>query len=206
MYRCILILIQWFVHSVLLAAAMCPDHTAPSLGVGIDTHGAPHVQIMNFISMVLANGTSQEGARAKPAELQMLWQILQLLCQHKGSLRSADAATGNVNDKRPGEHTAPISAAQYSCAKITMVASIYKQAGHGSMCLWTNCTIQPFLAIACQGSIFCATYKQWAMVHGLTSLYRIGVHDSCAICQPQHDTLQKPANLHILWSCMMLMQ
>ena len=61
------------------------------------------MQILKFISDVLTRGSQPAAVSSELAELHMLWQILQLLCQHKGNFRSADVAVAKLDDKRPGE-------------------------------------------------------------------------------------------------------
>ena len=60
------------------------------------------MQVLKFIREVLADTRQQEALCPEPAELHMLWQILQLLCHHKGEFRSADVAAAKLNAARPG--------------------------------------------------------------------------------------------------------
>ena len=60
------------------------------------------MQVLKFINEHLTAASQPDAVCPEPAELHMLWQTLQLLCQHKGDFRSADVAAAKLNDKRPG--------------------------------------------------------------------------------------------------------
>ena len=63
------------------------------------------MQVLRFIGAVLGGEEEREAFCQEPAELHMLWQVLRLLCQHKGDLRSPEAAGAAVERKRPGQWT-----------------------------------------------------------------------------------------------------
>ena len=93
--------------------AITPDRTSCDstlCGVGCVT------QVLKFIGEVLADTRQQEALCPEPAELHMLWQILQLLCHHKGDFRSADVAAAKLNAARPGGLPYKCSLQQVVCS------------------------------------------------------------------------------------------
>ena len=62
---------------------------------------ADGLQVLKFVSEACSTCTQTEPHCSEPNELQLLWKLLQLLCQHKGDLHSA--VTPGVSDTRPGE-------------------------------------------------------------------------------------------------------
>ena len=65
------------------------------------THTCGGSQVLKFVSEACSTCIQTELHCREPNELQLLWKLLQLLCQHKGDLHSA--ATPGVSDTRPGE-------------------------------------------------------------------------------------------------------
>lgn len=59
------------------------------------------LQVLTYVSEACDSCLEKEPQCREPAELQLLWKVVQLLCHHKGDLHSA--LTPGVNDKRPGE-------------------------------------------------------------------------------------------------------
>lgn len=58
-------------------------------------------QVLKFVSEACSTCTQTEPQCREPNELQLLWKLLLLLCQHKGDLHSA--VTPGVSETRPGE-------------------------------------------------------------------------------------------------------
>ena len=58
------------------------------------------MQVLKYASLACGSCLEMEPQCQEAAELQLLWKVLQLLCQHKGDLHSA--ITPGVSDKRPG--------------------------------------------------------------------------------------------------------
>lgn len=58
-------------------------------------------QVLKFVSEACSMCVQSEPHCREPNELQLLWKLLQLLCQHKGDLHSA--MTPGVSETRPGE-------------------------------------------------------------------------------------------------------
>ncbi|DBA94995.1 TPA: hypothetical protein ACH3X1_002518 [Trebouxia sp. C0004] len=56
-------------------------------------------KVLKYVSEACDSCLEKEPQCREPAELQLLWKVVQLLCQHKGDLHSA--LTPGVNDKRP---------------------------------------------------------------------------------------------------------
>ena len=73
--------------------AQVSGHMTGDLGDGL--------QVLKFVSEACSTCTQTEPHCREPNELQLLWKLLQLLCQHKGDLHSA--VTPGVSDTRPGE-------------------------------------------------------------------------------------------------------
>ncbi len=65
------------------------------------TNGKSVVQVLKYVSEARDSCLEREPQCREPAELQLLWKVVQLLCHHKGDLHSA--LTPGVNDKRPGD-------------------------------------------------------------------------------------------------------
>jgi hypothetical protein len=59
------------------------------------------LQVLKYVSEARNSCLEREPLCREPAELQLLWKVVQLMCQHKGDLHST--LTPGVNDKRPGE-------------------------------------------------------------------------------------------------------
>lgn len=58
-------------------------------------------QVLKFVSEACATCAQTEPLCRELNELQLLWLVLQLMCQHKGDLHSA--LTPGLIDTRPGE-------------------------------------------------------------------------------------------------------
>ncbi|KAL0026968.1 hypothetical protein WJX79_003842 [Trebouxia sp. C0005] len=56
-------------------------------------------KVLTYVSEACDSCLEKEPQCREPAELQLLWKVVQLLCHHKGDLHSA--LTPGVNDKRP---------------------------------------------------------------------------------------------------------
>ncbi len=64
------------------------------------TKGKSVVQVLKYVSEACDSCLEREPLCREPAELQLLWKVVQLLCHHKGDLHAA--ITPGVNHKRPG--------------------------------------------------------------------------------------------------------
>ncbi len=65
------------------------------------SEGTSVLQVLKYVSEACDSCLEREPLCREPAELLLLWKVVQLLCQHKGDLHSA--LTPGVNDKRPGK-------------------------------------------------------------------------------------------------------
>lgn len=129
------------------------------------------MQVLKYVSLACGSCLEMEPQSQQAAELQLLWKVLQLLCQHKGDLHSA--ITPGVSDKRPGRSCLPMGSLALSHARVPcemlMVAHVL-QSYQGSITLSPGANVCShsllFNASACVH--FCAQ-TGWSVLNSIGS-------------------------------------